>query len=117
MSTAKTTKDKIKDMFLSGQTLTSCGAAKDFITADLRKYITTLKREGLDIVDQWVQSPSGKKHKEYRLRREGEEEPAAAIIEPPPPPPAAEPEPVQIPLLVPQRDCTTPIQQQIPFNT
>lgn len=64
-----TTKDKIKAMFLSGQILTSCGAAKDFVTADLRKYITTLKREGLDIVDRWVSSTTSKRYKEYALRQ------------------------------------------------
>ena len=44
MNTPKSTKEKIKEMLISGQALTSCGAAKDFITADLRKYIRSQKR-------------------------------------------------------------------------
>lgn len=113
MRSTQTTKDKIKEMFLSGKILTSCGAAKDFITADLRKYITTLKREGLDIVDQWVQSESGKKHKEYRLRREGEEVKTESIAAAP----AVIPAPVEIPAVIPERDYKPCVQQQLPFNT
>lgn len=64
----KTTKDKVKEMFQSGQILTSCGAAKDFLTADLRRIITTLKKEGLDIVDRWATSTTSKRYKEYFLR-------------------------------------------------
>lgn len=64
----KTTKDKVKEMFKSGQILTSCGAAKDFLTADLRRIITTLKKEGMDIVDRWATSTTSKRYKEYFLR-------------------------------------------------
>lgn len=64
----KTTKDKVKEMFQSGQILTSCGAAKDFLTADLRRIITTLKKEGMDIVDRWATSTTSKRYKEYFLR-------------------------------------------------
>lgn len=116
MSTGKTTKDKIKEMFISGQTLTSCGAAKDFITADLRKYITTLKREGLDIVDKWVESEEGKRYKEYRLRKKDEQQ-TTAVIDPVAPPPVPEPPPVEISLLFPENNCQAHIQQQIPFST
>ena len=103
MSTGKTTKDKIKEMFLKGDILTSCGAAKDFITADLRKYITTLKREGLDIIDEWVESKEGKRYKEYRLRKErGQDSQKEEIIPVPPIEPAAvmpDPSPIDLPEL------------------
>lgn len=60
-----TTKDTIKNMFLSGHVLTSCGTAQSFISADLRKYVTLLRREGLNITDQWVTSDRGKRFKKY----------------------------------------------------
>lgn len=65
----QSTKDKIKEMFLSGQTLTSCGAAEAYQTSDLRKYVTMLTRSGMDIVSQWVTSSTGKRYKEYCLRQ------------------------------------------------
>jgi hypothetical protein len=115
-----TTQDKIKDMFLSGQTLTSCGAAEQFITADLRKYISNLRKQGLDIVDKRVTSTAGKSYKEYRLRREGEADekkedtfasvPAAASLE-------LLPEVKSIPGPEPIRIQKPFIQQQLPFST
>lgn len=68
MSDTKSTKDKIKEAFKSGKILTSCGAAQDFLTSDLRKYISTLRGEGMDISDKVVTSTTGKKYKEYFLR-------------------------------------------------
>lgn len=91
---AKTTKDKIKDLFLTGQTLTSCGAAKDFVTADLRKIISVLRAEQMNIVDKWVKSKEGKKYKEYWLRKEGEEEPKKQEVPAPAPVPEPIPEPI-----------------------
>lgn len=86
MSTAdtKTTKDKVKEMFQSGQILTSCGAAKDFLTADLRRIITTLKKEGMDIVDRWATSTTSKRYKEYFLREFTPKAPVTAVVEAPP---------------------------------
>lgn len=117
-----TTKDKIKQMFLSGQTLTSCDAAKEFITADLRKIISDLRKEGFDIVDKWVKSKEKKRYKEYRLRTEDEKNQevtaAATTAVPviPPPPPV-----IVTPPSLPEIKSTEPkirnphIQQQIPF--
>lgn len=99
----KTTKDKIKDLFLTGQTLTSCGAAKDFLTADLRRIITTLKKEGLDITDKWVTSKEGKRYKEYWLKREDEVEPKKEEV------PAPVPEPTPAPVCEQITDSTSPI--------
>lgn len=70
MSIPSTTKDKIKQMFLDGHVLTSCGAAEQFVTADLRKYISTLRREGMNITDERVTSDTGKSYKKYWLKKE-----------------------------------------------
>lgn len=120
-----TTKDKIKEMFLSGQTLTSCDAAKEFITADLRKIISDLRKAGFDIVDKWVKSESGKRYKEYRLRTEDEKKEevsaatAAAVIIPAPPVIVPTPPlPPSIEIKSPELKIHKPlIQQQIPFGT
>lgn len=72
MSTSTTpvqsTIDKIREMFKAGRILTSCGAAEAYETADLRKIISVLRGKGMDIVDRWKKSSTGKKHKEYFLR-------------------------------------------------
>lgn len=66
----KSTKDKIKEMFLAGHIMTSCDAAGEFVTADLRKYVSMLKREGLDIIGEWMKSENGKHFKKYWLKKE-----------------------------------------------
>ena len=114
-TTALTTKDKVKEMFKSGQILTSCGAAKDFLTADLRRIITTLKKEGMDIVDRWATSTTSKRYKEYFLREFTPKsvpppEPITTKIELPEEVKSISgPEPVRIKGLF--------IQQQLPFGT
>lgn len=65
----KSTQDKIKEMFLAGQIMTSCGTAGEFITADLRKYVSLLRRSGLDIMAEWVKSENGKHFKRYWLKK------------------------------------------------
>ena len=64
-----TTKDKIKGQFLSGQILTSCSAAEQFVTADLRKIVSDLRKEKIDIVDEWVKSGTGKRYKKYFIKQ------------------------------------------------
>ena len=64
-----TTKLKLKQMFLSGEVLTSCGTAQQFVTSDLRRYVTDFKREGLDIIGEWVYGESGKKFKKYYIKK------------------------------------------------
>lgn len=86
MSDTKSTKDKIKEAFKSGKILTSCGAAKDFLTSDLRKYISTFRGEGMDISDRVVKSTTGKQYKEYFLR---EFTPKEVIPDAPEAPPSA----------------------------
>lgn len=81
MSTEKSTKQKIKDYFLSGKKLTSCGAAKEFLTADLRKIISVLRSEGLDIGDKVITSGSGKRYKEYWIKTEADKQAEQAEAE------------------------------------
>lgn len=121
-TTATTTKDKVKEMFKSGQILTSCGAAKDFLTADLRRIITTLKKEGMDIVDRWATSTTSKRYKEYFLREfTPKDEPIAVVAVPPVPVP--EPAPIEVPAVNsiqipdPKHNYKSFTQQQLPFGT
>lgn len=67
-ASGKSTIDTIREKFKAGQILTSCGAAEAYATADLRRIITTLRRSGMDIIDRWKTSKTGKKYKEYFLR-------------------------------------------------
>lgn len=59
------TQQLIKQQLLQGKTLTSCGAARTFTTADLRKYISNLRKSGMEIKDRRIVSGSGKWYKEY----------------------------------------------------
>lgn len=59
------TQQQIKQQLLEGKVLTSCEAARQFQTADLRKYISNLKEEGLNIRDEWVTSANNKRYKKY----------------------------------------------------
>ena len=59
------TQQLIKQQLLQGKILTSCTAAQQFLTADLRKYISNLRKTGMDIKDSVVVSPSGKWFKKY----------------------------------------------------
>ena len=70
---SKSTKDKIKEMFLSGAVLTSCGTAEQFITADLRKYVSMLRRENMNIASEWTTSKNGKSFKKYWIKTPGKQ--------------------------------------------
>lgn len=59
------TQKEIRDQLLQGKVLTSCTAARKFLTADLRKYISNLRKSGMDIRDEGVVTPSGKWFKKY----------------------------------------------------
>lgn len=108
-TTAQSTIDKIREMFKAGRILTSCGAAEAYETADLRKIISVLRAKGMDIVDRWKKSSTGKKHKEYFLREfTPKDEPA--VITPYSPPPFIEPEVVPPVPVVPQ-PLPSPYQQ------
>jgi len=61
----KSVKAQIKAHLLSGKKLTSCTAAKEFLTADLRKYISMLRNEGLAIADELVENANKKRFKRY----------------------------------------------------
>ncbi len=65
MITSESVQKDIKQAFLSGRRLTSCVAAREFLTGDLRKYVSNLRREGLTIKDEWKTSKNGKRYKEY----------------------------------------------------
>lgn len=67
MTENKSTKLKIKEFLESGKVLTSCTTAKEFITADLRKYISVLRSEGMVIKDQLVHNGNHKRFKKYYL--------------------------------------------------
>lgn len=71
----KTTKQKIKEILLSGTVLTSCGTAEIYLTADFRKYVSDLRKEGLNIIDEWTTSSTGKRFKNYWLKKEEPIEP------------------------------------------
>ena len=103
-----TTQDKIKEMFLRGDVLTSCGAAEQFITADLRKYVSNLRKQGLDIVGKRVTSTAGKSYKEYRLRIEEKKEDDVSV-------PVISPPPVEVKVPEPSIERKPFSQQQIQF--
>lgn len=89
---AQSTIDKIREMFKAGKILTSCGAAEAYETADLRKIISVLRGKGMDIVDRWKKSSTGKKHKEYFLREfTPKDETKSDSVPPPLDPPSPQP--------------------------
>ena len=49
-------KSQVRSMLFAGHSLTSCGAASAFITADLRKYVSVLKSEGVPIEFELIQN-------------------------------------------------------------
>ena len=62
---------KIRAHFEAGHSLTVVDCLNQFRTIELRKIVSTLRREGLAIDDEWVTNPnSKKKFKRYFLRKE-----------------------------------------------
>lgn len=59
----------IENYFKSGKELTVLDAVKLFKTIDLRKYISILKRKGMNIVGTWVVEKHVK-YKVYKLVKE-----------------------------------------------
>lgn len=64
---AMSTIQKIKEHFESGKTLTACEAAQRFLTPDLRKYVSDLRKDKVPIDDRWETSQKGKRYKIYFL--------------------------------------------------
>lgn len=63
-----TIESKIKKHFEDGYSLTVVEALRYFNTIELRKFVSNLRRKGLDIKDEWVEnSTSRKKFKRYFL--------------------------------------------------
>lgn len=116
ITSGQSTIDKVREMFKAGHILTSCGAAEEFLTADLRRIITTLRRSGMDIVDRWKKSSTGKRYKEYFLREfTPKDEPVAVAVIPPAPAPEPVPD-------FPMKEMQSPkylasVQQKLPFGS
>ncbi len=58
------TREQIKNGLEAGKTLTVVSALNEYRTIDLRKYISDLRKEGMNIQDRWVEK-NGKRFKEY----------------------------------------------------
>ena len=57
----------IKEELLSGKRISVLSVLKTVQTIEARHYIAALRREGMDIKDEWVTAPGGKHYKEYWL--------------------------------------------------
>lgn len=60
----------IENHFKAGKELTVLDAVKLFKTIDGRKYISILRKRGMNITDEWVFNP-GVKFKIYKLVKDG----------------------------------------------
>ena len=60
-------RDKLLNAFKRGEKLTSYSAAKRGITVDLRKYVSTFKKEGYVFHSPWSDGVKCKRHKIYFL--------------------------------------------------
>lgn len=65
---SETNLSKVRDAFNSGLKLTVLSAIKIASTIDLRKYVSMLKREGLDIVAEPTFNGNKKRFNTYYLR-------------------------------------------------
>lgn len=52
---------------MRGGKLTSCKAARIFLTPDLRKYVSDFRKDGIPITDKWEVSKNGKRYKVYYI--------------------------------------------------
>jgi len=59
----------IENHFKAGKELTVLDAVKLFKTIDLRKFVSILRKRGMNITDEWVVNP-GVKFKVYKLVKE-----------------------------------------------
>jgi hypothetical protein len=66
----QTTKDKILNAPLKGERLTEFSGLNDMGITCLRSRISDLRREGVNISDQFVKSANGKRFKEYFIPKE-----------------------------------------------
>lgn len=60
---------QIAGLFKAGKTVTVLSVLKEVHTLELRKFVSRLKRKGMDIKSQWVTAPNGKRFKEYSLNQ------------------------------------------------
>lgn len=71
MSTTLTTKDQLRNWLNAGNSITVLDATTILKTVDLRQYITQLRREGLNIVDEWQRNNNtNKRFKKYWLKKD-----------------------------------------------
>lgn len=64
-----TYENQIAAMLKAGKKLTVISALKEVHTLELRKFVSILKRKGMDIKSKWVTAPNGKHFKEYSLNQ------------------------------------------------
>lgn len=64
----ETIKQMIRTDLELGMTLTVISGLKNYRTIDLRKYISDLKKDGVNISDRWVLK-NKKKYKEYFISK------------------------------------------------
>lgn len=60
---------QIERAFKAGKRMTSCGCAAEFQTADLRKIVSILRREGLPIKSITKVTQNGKRFNEYFVEK------------------------------------------------
>ncbi len=60
----------ILDHLENGYKLSVCTAAQQFLTGDLRKIISDLRKLGNPIKDDWKVSSTGKRYKIYYIERQ-----------------------------------------------
>lgn len=60
---------QIANYLKQGQSLTVVKALELFRTIELRKIVSTLRRQGMQIEDEWITSEAGKRYKRYFLNK------------------------------------------------
>lgn len=60
---------QIERAFKDGKVMTSCGCAAEYQTADLRKIVSILRREGLPIKSVTKTTKNGKRFNEYFIEK------------------------------------------------
>jgi len=67
---SETNLSRVRDALNAGMKLTVLSAIKIANTVDARKYISMLKREGMDIISEPTQNGNKKRFNTYYLRKE-----------------------------------------------
>jgi len=63
---------QISQHFKEGNSLTVVETLQLFQTIELRKIVSTLRRQGMEIKDEWMESSKGKRYKRYFLFKKPE---------------------------------------------